>query len=112
MYLRQRGAYRRKMGQIYRQFHPKRANWIKARREFHKCRAQQRQFDWQIKQAKAKYEQARGVPETNLLGCFEDKPRRAMKWIRGRYLDSCLPAMWIGHFDSSCSWAAISISSE
>eukprot|EP00392_Amoebophrya_sp_AT5.2_P007029 g7041.t1 len=84
-YLRQRGQYRRKMSQIYRQFHPKRANWIKARREFHKCRAQQRQFDWQIKQAKAKYEQARGVPETKLLGCFEDKPRRAMKWIRGRF---------------------------
>ncbi|CAD7933100.1 unnamed protein product [Amoebophrya sp. A120] len=85
VYARKLGEFRRKLHQTSRQFRPKVQNWHKAIRAFHKCRAQQRQFDWAIRQAKAKYEQARGTPETNLVGCFEDKPARAMMGIRGRF---------------------------
>ena len=56
---------------------------------------QQRQFDWEIAEAKAKYDEARGTPEVEEAGggCFKDggqdggdPNQRAMIHVQGWYL--------------------------
>lgn len=83
VYAQSLGRYHRRLHQINREMVPKKKTWRLARMKHRKCMLQRRQFDWQIAQAKAKYEEARGTPETDYLGCFEDKRNRAMMRVRG-----------------------------
>ncbi|CAD7967070.1 unnamed protein product [Amoebophrya sp. A25] len=75
--------YHRRLRQIEHEMGPKKRSWKGAKDKHRKCMLQRREFDWQIAQAKAKYEEARGTPETDYLGCFADKPQRAMMRVRG-----------------------------
>lgn len=84
--------YHRRLHQINRQLRPKYRRWSRAVRKHRKCHLQQRTFDWEIAQARAKYDEARGNPDILEAGggCFKDGGKnggdgnqRAMIRIRG-----------------------------
>jgi len=74
IYARKLHEYHSRLHQINREFNPKIHRWNAANQKHRECHMQQRQFDWEIAEAKAKYDEARGTPEVEEAGggCFKD----------------------------------------